>query len=651
MEGTLSGVTGSVGGLRAAFRWVLTSIAIWGALTLLLWAYTAGLSGPFLLDDFQTLQGLARVQGNLTWENIRAYLNTGITGPTGRPLALLTFLLDSKTWPAPPESFKHTNVLLHGVNGVLVFLISSHLIQKVKGQSSRWSIAAGLLALAWVLNPYHVSTVLYVVQRMAILSALFVLLGILLYLKGRELVARSAAKGTFLILVAYVVGAGLGTLSKENAALFVLFVPVIEWIFFSDDHPSTARVRRHLRFMVLVPAVALLLALAARIPVFLESYASTRDFTLGERLLSQPRAVGYYLWRYLIPGTGYVGIYGDGFQKSTSLLDPLSTLLWILAHAAILLVGIKARKRWPLLSFGIVFFYVGHLIESSIVPLELFFEHRSYLPSAFLWLGLISFGAFALTVPAIVLLVMANVSFLKNEVTIWGDTVRFTQKQVEKSPESERAHVALAELYVAVARNAAALEALRDYAQHHGAGQDAALLLMSNACALDDVRQEDINILLRSPYEYRGRSHVFQNGVGALLDLVYNDVCAGLTYEDLRKLLDNYKNAYQRSAWEMRVFYALHAKLALAEGDYEQFVVNGLAAADAYPDISYRLDFCSSLASMGVGDECDCLHRGDPLKKVGVQRTLTRSLLGYEETLGKALKSRQLAACGGKLQR
>jgi tetratricopeptide (TPR) repeat protein len=38
-----------------------------------------------------------------------------------------------------------------------------------------------------------------------------------------------------------------------------------------------------------------------------------------------------------------------------------------------------------LLSFAILFFFLNHLVESSIVPLELIFEHRNYLPSMFLF--------------------------------------------------------------------------------------------------------------------------------------------------------------------------------------------------------------------------------------------------------------------------
>jgi hypothetical protein len=107
---------------------------------------------------------------------------------------------------------------------------------------------------------------------------------------------------------------------------------------------------------------------------------TNRDFTLTERLLSQPRALVGYIWHLLIPLGADTGIFTDGFEKSQSLWSPISTLFAMLA----LLVGMVGsiylwRRPLALAGFGFAFFLVGHALESSFIPLEMYFLHRNYL--------------------------------------------------------------------------------------------------------------------------------------------------------------------------------------------------------------------------------------------------------------------------------
>ena len=81
----------------------------------------------------------------------------------------------------------------------------------------------------WIVHPIQVSTVLYVVQRMTLLASLFVLLGIVGYLFGRQLHTEGAkATGILLMTVSPLVGAVLGLLSKENGVLLYAYLGVIE---------------------------------------------------------------------------------------------------------------------------------------------------------------------------------------------------------------------------------------------------------------------------------------------------------------------------------------------------------------------------------------------------------------------------------------
>jgi hypothetical protein len=105
-----------------------------------------------------------------------------------------------------------------------------------------------------------------------------------------------------------------------------------------------------------------------------------RDFTLGERLLTQSRVVLYYLSLLVYPHPSRLNLDYD-FPVSHSLLDPPTTLISLLAIAALLVLSVWKARESRLLSFSILWYFGNLAIESSIFPLEMVYEHRLYLPS------------------------------------------------------------------------------------------------------------------------------------------------------------------------------------------------------------------------------------------------------------------------------
>lgn len=601
---------------------------------MLVWCYSPGLSGPFLLDDFHTLRGLAEIQGRVTWENLVSYLETGVTGPTGRPLSLLSFLLDSTSWPASPYPFKRTNVFLHLVNGLLIFWISLLLLQRVQLSSRRARVMAALAASIWLFNPYHVSTVLYVVQRMAILSSMFMLVGLVMYLKGRFILRDRPKVGLGLIMAAYLVAAGLGSLAKENAALFVLIIPVLEWTLFQRDIPAPSGLRHLLRLTIAVPAFLFLAAMGTKVPDFLVDYAQYRDFSLLERLLSQPRALGYYLWRYIVPGYEYIGIYGDGFRKSTGLFEPVSTFFWLVAHAVLIVTAVRKRRELPTLSFGILFFYVAHLLESSIIPLEMFFEHRSYFPSAFVWLAILVILPFRGAVVAGAVLILASLFLLRAQAEIWVDHPTYTRTHMETHGSSERAVMALARWYATYGRLDDALDELREFSRNHPMGQEGASMLVLTACVANDLHESDLVLLKESPSVYRVKTGMFLDRMGRLIDMLRNGTCRGLSADHIHDVLDRYEAAHDRTPREMQAYLAIRAKLELALDNDDAFIELGLASLEQYPSMYYAKDFCRFLSRYGRDASCSCFARADSLigdQSEIVTSSLVRRLTGYRE--------------------
>ncbi|MGB2681191.1 MAG: hypothetical protein WBE39_07720 [Candidatus Competibacter sp.] len=354
--------------------------------------YHPGLSGPLLFDDFENLKPLADFsQGITTWRDV---LTTNASGPVGRPISMLSFIANQWASAGDVWAYKYTNLMIHLLCGVLIFWLCGRLLQEYPLKSYCWAVALWVTAF-WLLTPLQVSTVLYIVQRMAQLSTLFVLAGLVTYVIGRQNLECHPTLGITLILSCYFFWLPLAILSKENGVLLLLLVFVIEIFFF--------RFRAHLagqRFLtilyiltLLLPALVVVIKLVLDPGFILNGYGG-RDFTLGERLLTQARILFNYIWTLLIPYGPGLGLYHDDYIKSTTLLTPLTTLLSVSAWTLLIIIAalsLKAQegtfKNASYIFFGIVFFLTAHFLESSIFPLELYFEHRNYLPAVGIYLA------------------------------------------------------------------------------------------------------------------------------------------------------------------------------------------------------------------------------------------------------------------------
>src|SRR5579863_3604177 len=193
--------------------------------------YAPGLSGGFVFDDLGNLPALGDYGPVDNWKAFFYYITSGIADPTGRPLAMLSFLIDANNWPADPESFKRTNILLHLLNGTLLCWLLLKLGRVAAKPELQVELAALLGAAFWLLHPLWISTTLYVVQREAMLPASFVLLGLLGYLHGRARLVTQPRRGMCWILGSIGVCTLLAFLSKANGLLLPLFVATIEHVF------------------------------------------------------------------------------------------------------------------------------------------------------------------------------------------------------------------------------------------------------------------------------------------------------------------------------------------------------------------------------------------------------------------------------------
>jgi tetratricopeptide (TPR) repeat protein len=438
---------------RAGDRSQLLLAACWAVVMLLaVSAYYPGLAGPFLLDDFGSIKTLGDYGGVTDWESFKVFVFNGNAGPTGRPVSMLTFLIDANNWPADAWPFKRTNLVIHLLTGVMLgILISSVLaLLEFDRRDARW--ITFLATAAWVLHPFLVSTTLYAAQRMAQLSTLFVFAGLAMYLYGRSILPANSRKAYVLMALAVGGFTLLATLSKENGILLPLLVGVIEVTVVASRRDRLVRLNRYWSAAFIgLPTVVIVLYLARA--SLREGFFGTlpyRDFSVYERLLTQGRVLAEYLQHWFLPKLYTTGVFQDHFLKSTGLFDPLTTLLSIVLHAVLIGIAFVKRREWPLFALAVLFFYVSHLLESTVLNLELYFEHRNYVAAAFLFVPLVAYlrrkvsaRVFGL-VGVVVVLVLG--SFLRFSATVWQSLPSMVESSALKAPTSARAQSQYAKL-------------------------------------------------------------------------------------------------------------------------------------------------------------------------------------------------------------
>jgi tetratricopeptide (TPR) repeat protein len=338
------------------------------------------------LDDFHSITDNPNIQlKNLTWEGISKSLHSDLNHPEKlyRPMAGLTFALNYFVSGTDPASYHLVNLLIHWLSSFFLFLFLYQTLNlpsfHQKYASSAYSVAL-LSATLWAINPVQTQSVTYIVQRMASLAGMFYIMSMYFYAMGRTALDR---KRRLLYLVLAFTAFVLSFGSKENAALLPLSILLYEGFVVQADMGSW--IKRNKTYVLMALVVVLTLSILyvyyrrGSFLSFLNDYEG-RPFTLVQRLLTQPRVILFYLSLILYPLPDRMSI-AHSFDISTSLFHPLSTLFAILFMAGAVVLAVPLRKKYPILSFSFLFFLVNHLLESSIFPLELVFEHRNYIPS------------------------------------------------------------------------------------------------------------------------------------------------------------------------------------------------------------------------------------------------------------------------------
>lgn len=339
--------------------------------------YFPGLQGAFFFDDETNLLRVADIKiTELSAASLGDVVVAGRASALGRPLSMISFAVNYFFTGFNPFYFKLTNLILHCLTGVLVFFTAravfsgcSSLTEQVIAER-----LALMLAAFWLLSPIQVLSVLHVTQRMTILSGAFLLL-----VFWGHVLARQDRK-TWLMLATWVLMWPMSVACKENGLLAPLFVLAWELtIRRSAVGVLDGFARRYVVF-VLVVSLFIVTYVASPYGNWLFTGYEMRDFGLVERLLTEARVLWLYLTMILTPSLGLFALYHDDIVMSTAIMAPTETLFAVFGLVALLVAGWWCRKRQPMISFGIAWFLIGHLLESTVLPLEIAHEHRNYIP-------------------------------------------------------------------------------------------------------------------------------------------------------------------------------------------------------------------------------------------------------------------------------
>lgn len=480
--------------IAAKFPW----LAVPAVLLITGCIYWAGLSGSFMFDDNPNIVDdttLRLFDGSIS--SLAAASAGGVSGPLGRPLSLASFAFNIYFFGTQPFSFKLINLLIHLANGILVFMLVRQLWPRLTNDSNRDrpSIAAMWIMTVWLLHPINLTAVLFVVQRMTSLSAFFTLAALCLYLYGRQI---KGIKSWTAIAASLLLCWPAAILSKETGVLLPVFIFVCEWLALGSFDTIPRKIRWFWMLAISLAGTALLMAKWD----FLTGGYASRNFGLLERLMTEARVLWFYLLQILLPWGDLFSLHHDDIPVSHGLLSPPQTLYAIAGWILLIGLAIVRRKRSPLFCFAVVWFLVAHALESTIVPLEIAYEHRNYLASLgiLMWLASMLFPVTESqqgkmprpAVAACFVLYCALVTGLRSMQ--WADEYRRTQIEATVHPNSTRAHY------------------------------EAALAVVDRVSGLV---ADNIPAYQKARFHFNRAAELDQNGKDAVMGLVYLDCLAG----------------------------------------------------------------------------------------------------------------------------
>jgi tetratricopeptide (TPR) repeat protein len=402
------------------------------------------LTSPFDFDDLPNILNNPHIR--LTELNPRDIITAAFKSHAStRPVANISFALNYFFHQYNVVGYHLVNIFIHILTAVFLYhLIKQTLLTpSLRERYSHYHWIPFFATALWFIHPIQTQAITYIVQRMTSLAAMFYILALLLYVKGRlagilNKKSRSWFAGCIICCI-FAFGC------KQITLTLPVFIFLYEWYFFQDL--SIAWLKRRLPYFAGVIVVIALLGIfyTGKNPLkMLSAPYAYLGFTMTERLMTQFRVVIYYISLLVFPHPARLNLDYD-FLVSHSLIDPPTTLICLAIIVGFIVSAFYTARKKRLLSFCILWFFGNLVIESSVISLELVYEHRLYLPSMFVSLAVVSlFYRFVrqnwlkIAIFCFVTGFLCLWTYQRNRV--WSDPVTLWQDCVSKSPNKARPH-------------------------------------------------------------------------------------------------------------------------------------------------------------------------------------------------------------------
>lgn len=551
-------------------------------------SYWQSLDSFLVFDDTPNLYALSNTY---TLEDKIRYSFSSIAGH--RYLSYASFALQAEAFRGNNYfALKLVNLLLHSASAILVFIFCFYLQKLIAIKNTPTSKQQVLLALAcsslWFAHPIHVNTVLYTIQRMTVLAGLLTLSGLSFATYYLNNAVQKQQTSPLIYLATIFVIAALAILSKETGILLFAFLLLLHQFIQQENLPK----HYFNQACFLLPILVLIIYLIASNRLNF----SYRDFSMAQRLYTQPEIILSYINKLLLSWPSKFSLYHDQYPVVTSAAK-LRFFIPTLVLSCIVTLAVIYRKKQPLISFGILFFFAGHLLESTFIPLELYFDHRNYIPSVGFIISLV--GAMQLGINAntrhvkafTALLFIAfslnNVINTAIETSSWKSQERFIRSNLNDTPMSLRTWQSLAEYQANNGDYTGSIKTLEYIQNTFGFSVANQIHILWQQCIMQQQHASHhsyTGILDSSPQrqEFKATSSAMQT----LLIVIKNQNCKAIGLEQYRTLLEKLI-ATSRYRTERYNMYFLLTESYISEKKYAQ----ALAASMDMPAKLLRGDY------------------------------------------------------------
>ncbi len=414
-------------------------------------ASATGITNGFAFDDVYIIKDNPAVHSFWPlWEFLtESYWPPERGGDLYRPFTMLGFSAQWFVGGGSPLAFHFTSIVLYAVVCAAFFWVAMALLPLP---------AAWLAGALFAVHPLHVESVGNVVGQAELWAALFMLLGLAVFLRARSR-GRLSGKDAALIALSY----ALGLLSKEHA----IVLPAVLLAAELTVSPRTARVRDRLiaiRPLLLAMGAIALAFLWARTAVLAETRGVPPDTTslfvnqpYGFRAMTMLAVVLQWARLLIWPATLSADYSPRHIELVTS--PSIDTLAGVAILLALLVIAIQNRRSAPVLTFGIAWMVVSLLIPSNlIIPTGFVMAERTLFAAsagAMLCVGWVAmklvpdFTRLAevprrVTLTAIAGVLLMGVVASASRQRVWRDNVTLFTQTVADAPGSYRARMAYA---------------------------------------------------------------------------------------------------------------------------------------------------------------------------------------------------------------